>query len=679
MADRRSPALPARRMKAKECSWFTLLILCLLIVVPVSGTVFTYDKNTSGGSVQDLINGTANGDSIYLAGGRYPGDLTINRSIVFGALDTNNPPEIVSSDGSDAGITLAADGITINGVIISGGARCGLLVKSGNNQVRDVTVRGFSLGVGLESAQSTIFAENTLVNNTVGIDLDPGSRSNTFYLNTLDNSRDVHVASSGNIWSSGSQVYQYRGKEYTGRVGNFWSRYNGTDANGDGIGDTAYSIESGILAAGGQGGSPGGPALVSGAGDPGLADLAPLASSPQSYTLVSVAAGPFNTSANGGLPGQPPFSGIPQTGVPQQGFLIGQGNPPQSGTNQFLSQGAAPGNPFFPFLLQYWWVIPPALAFCVIAGIWLGRRWRHSRPVPPGTGGAGESLRNVTVVKTTVPPAADASQDRLHYAAHLPAALERKYPGAEYVAEGGVSRVFRAWDEREGREVAVKIPIRFDEVTGTQFTKELHVWEGLHHTNIVEIYAANIFPVPYIEMEYVSSSLTDLKFPLETKRATGIVRGIAEGLRYAHDQGIVHRDIKPGNILITADGTPKISDWGLSKAEGTKQSGIIGFSLEYAAPEQLAPNLYGEPGPWTDIYQLGVLFYEMLSGYVPFRGDGMGEVTQAILHDDPRPLDLTGPDAALIGWIVMRCLSKRPEDRYRSVTGFLDDLKKAGF
>ena len=75
---------------------------------------------------------------------------------------------------------------------------------------------------------------------------------------------------------------------------------------------------------------------------------------------------------------------------------------------------------------------------------------------------------------------------------------------------------------------------------------------------------------------------------------------------------------KPGNILIAPDGTPKITDWGLSKAEGTKQSGLIGFSLEYAAPEQLAPNLYGEPGPWTDIYQMGVLFYEMLSGHVPF-------------------------------------------------------------
>ena len=90
-----------------------------------------------------------------------------------------------------------------------------------------------------------------------------------------------------------------------------------------------------------------------------------------------------------------------------------------------------------------------------------------------------------------------------------PQALEKKYPDAEYIAEGGVSRVFRVHDEKNNRYVAVKVPIRFDEVTGSQFTKELNVWEGLHHKNIVEIYAANIFPLPYIEMEYVESSLAD--------------------------------------------------------------------------------------------------------------------------------------------------------------------------
>jgi hypothetical protein len=657
MAERVKPGLQVRRMKANAYVLFLMfLLLMLLPASPVSATVFTYDGRGNAGSIQDLINTTANGDSIYLAGGTYYENLQINRSIVFGALNSTNPPEIVSSKASEAGITLASDGITLNGVIISGEAGHGLLVKSNNNQVRAITVRGMSRGIGLKSAISNIFSDNTIINNSLGIDIDRSSRSNTFYLNYLNNTRNVEVQSAENMWSSGRQVYQYAGKDYTGLVGNFWSGYAGVDTNGDGIGDEAYTIQSDIP----------GPNTVS-AGSGGIIDRAPLVSLPQSYTLVSIA-GPFNTSRLTGGFQSPEFLG----GLQQQG-------------NQPLSSSPAPAgnanpsdlrNPLFPYLVQYWWVIPIALIICVIAGIWFERKWMRRDPVAEGNNTLSSS-RNVTVVKKTLPADADGEHDKLHYAAHLPPALERRYPDAEYIAEGGVSRVFRAWDEKEGREVAVKIPIRFDEVTGTQFTKELHVWEGLHHKNIVEIYAANIFPVPYIEMEYVKSALASMQFPLETKQAVGIVKGVAEGLRYAHEQGIVHRDIKPGNIMITPEGIPKISDWGLSKAEGTRQSGLIGFSLEYAAPEQLAPKLYGEPGPWTDIYQLGVLFYEMLAGEVPFRGGGMGEVTHAILHDEPLPLDLEdSPDAALIKEIIAKCLAKEPKDRYGSVSLLLDDLKK---
>lgn len=657
MADRAHTGLQVRRMRANvHIQFFMLLSLVLLLVLPVSATVFTYDGKENATSIQNLINTTTNGDSIYLAGGTYHENLQITRSIVFGALDTNDPPEIVSSGASEAGIVLASDGITINGVIISGEAQEGLLVASSNNRVSAITVRGLVRGIGLKSAINNIFSGNTIVNNSVGIAVDRSSRSNTFYLNSLNNTLDADILSADNMWASGRQVYHYAGKDYTGQVGNFWSGYAGTDDNGDGIGDSAYVIPSDI-----QG--PGKEVDVS--------DHAPLVSLPASYTLVSVAS-PFNISPTNGMVQPPGFFGLQQ-----QGNLPEQGNLPVSSGPFGAASGnpAGPSNPFFPYLVQYWWVIPIALVISAVAGIWFERKWRRGEPVAVNTG-AEVSSRNVTVVKKTLPTTGDNGHDQLHYGAHLPPALERKYPDSEYIAEGGVSRVFRAWDEKEGREVAVKIPIRFDEVTGTQFTKELHVWEGLHHKNIVEIYTANIFPVPYIEMEYVKSALSDMHFPLTTKQAIGIVEGIAEGLRYAHEQGIVHRDIKPGNIMITPDGIPKISDWGLSKAGGTKQSGIIGFSLEYAAPEQLAPNLYGEPGPWTDIYQLGVLFYEMLAGSVPFRGGGMGEITHAILHNDLLPLDLEGPDAALINEILVKCTAKKPQDRYSSVSLLLDDLKR---
>lgn len=635
---------------AGRARFIVVLTLLLFFISSVSGNVFTYDGKGNVSSIQNLINTTSSGDSIYIAGGTYHENLLINRPIVFGALDTNNLPEIISSGASGSGITLASDGITINGVIISGSAPHGLLVQSNNNRISAITIRGLETGIGLKSAMGNIFSGNTLVNNSIGINVDRNSRSNIFYLNYLDNPHQVVTESPDNIWSSGPQTYLYSGRDFSGSVGNFWKGYESVDRNGDGVWDTPYTIQSSI---------PGQNAAMD------ISDRAPLVSTPESYTLVSSASITNNSPIERGL--QPPvFSPSQQQGYPDalSGPSPGIGNP------------SGPLNPFLPFLVQYWWVIPIAIIISVVAGIWFERKWKRREPVMGDSDDTGISSRNVTIVKKTVPSTASEVHDPLHYVARLPPALDKKYPTAEYVAEGGVSRVFRAWDEKEGREVAVKIPIRFDEVTGTQFTKELHVWEGLHHKNIVEIYAANIFPVPYIEMEYVASSLAALKLPLEVKTALTIVKGVAEGLQYAHGQGIVHRDIKPDNIMIAPDGTPKISDWGLSKAAGTKQSGLIGFSLEYAAPEQLAPNIFGEPGPCTDIYQLGVLFYEMLAGDVPFRGGGMGEVTHAILHDVPLPLNLEGHDAALIRDILLRCMAKKQQDRYSSVSQLLNELKK---
>lgn len=118
MAKRADPGLQVCRMRANVNVLFLLLLfLALLPVPPVSATVFTYNGTESAGSIQNLINTSANGDSIYLAGGKYYENLQIDRSIVFGALDTSNPPEIVSRGSSPAGITLASDGITLIEII----------------------------------------------------------------------------------------------------------------------------------------------------------------------------------------------------------------------------------------------------------------------------------------------------------------------------------------------------------------------------------------------------------------------------------------------------------------------------------------------------------------------------------------------------------------------------------
>ena len=257
----------------------------------------------------------------------------------------------------------------------------------------------------------------------------------------------------------------------------------------------------------------------------------------------------------------------------------------------------------------------------------------------------------------------------------FPPSLEKRFLNAEFIGEGGLARVFRATNARNGRIVAVKVPIRFDEVTGTHFTRDIFFWQGLHHPNIIEIYSSNILPVPYVEMEYAPSSLAGVSLPLPENKALGIIRGVARGIAYAHEKGIIHRDIKPENILITADGIPKITDWGLGKAmSDMRQSSIVGLSPLYAAPEQISPSLYGKPGAATDIYQVGLLFYMMLTGNVPFIREDMHEMSKAILHDIPPMPSWNGTYEQKIQHILKKCLEKRPEDRYGSAVSLIEDL-----
>jgi eukaryotic-like serine/threonine-protein kinase len=646
--------------------FFPVIFVFLLIILTgpqASAQVFIY--NGTGGTVQDLINSSANGDSIFLPAGIYTGNLVIDRPLVFGALDTSHPPEIVSVEGP-AGITLAADGVTLNGVVISGTAQTGLTILSSNNRVGGITADGFQQGIELRNAANNIISGNTITNNSIGIVVDRSSHTNTFFLNEIGNTADVTVQSADNTWFSSRQDYQYLGKAWSGPLGNYWKRYTGQDTNGNGVIDAAYTFQTSFQ---GDGQSV---AIAQ------VTDRAPLAGPPSAYTLVR-SSPPFNATQVSDLVGSPGFLSGTQLPELPAGSSEGGQSPDAGGFSTAPgTSGLPPPAPFPGILIQFWWVIAIIIGLSLVAGVWYERFRRKTAPVQADMFPQTASPRNVTMVKKPglATPAGTGQPEHSYYTAHLPPALEKRYPEADYMGEGGVGRVFRVFDKDENRYIAVKIPIRFDEVTGQQFTRELHVWQGLHHKNIVEIYAANVFPMPYIEMEYIERSLADLKFPLPPAKATAIIRGIAEGLRYAHERGIVHRDIKPENILITVDGTPKITDWGLAKAmTDTKKTGMISFSLNYAAPEQLAPNIYGDAGEWTDIYQLGVLYYEMVTGRLPFCGSGMGEITQAILHNAPQTPELEGADAPAISRIILRCLAKKPADRYPAVRDIITDLE----
>ncbi|MFQ5975842.1 MAG: serine/threonine protein kinase, partial [Candidatus Hydrothermarchaeales archaeon] len=185
----------------------------------------------------------------------------------------------------------------------------------------------------------------------------------------------------------------------------------------------------------------------------------------------------------------------------------------------------------------------------------------------------------------------------------------------------------------------------------------------------------NLTPILYFEMEYVENkSLEELKKPIEVEKVAKIVFDIAEGMKYAHGKGIIHRDLKPQNVLLTKDSTPKISDWGLSKflAE-SKTSTIVSFTPIYASPEHVSPKQFGKPDARSDIFQLGIIFYELVTGRLPFGGDSFAEVSYAIISEEPLRSSKINPEAKGVEKIIMCCLAKKKKERYQSA----EELQKA--
>ncbi|WP_456423579.1 protein kinase domain-containing protein, partial [Thermococcus sp.] len=221
--------------------------------------------------------------------------------------------------------------------------------------------------------------------------------------------------------------------------------------------------------------------------------------------------------------------------------------------------------------------------------------------------------------------------------------LAYKYSDVELIGKGGFARVYRA-KRKDGKIVAVKIPLSLDENTGKAFLREITNWLHLRHPNIVRLYDANILPIPFLEMEYCESSLAKLRKPLPVEVAAYLIFNIAEGLKYAHSKGIIHRDLKPSNILLKGF-TPKISDWGLSKAmTETHSTTLASFTPFYASPEQTSRR-FEKPDHRSDIWQLGVIFYELVTGRLPFEGDDLIEVVSRIATDEPVPPGELNPEA----------------------------------
>jgi parallel beta-helix repeat protein len=753
-------------MTSQSCSirTLTLAFLVLLSVCVLTVAAAEHTVAPSGGefvSIQEAVDWASPGDTIFVESGTYPETIILNEKIILVGVDSGVGPPVIDAGRRGNGVDIRVDGCTVERFIIQNGSLfTGIRAASSNNTLRTNTIRSFSQGISLLSSQrstvtgnnisdndragivleasnSNTIEYNSVTKNTVGITLDEYSLSNRISRNNFNNNQNVISKSATSQWSSTDTLsYTYLGQKEQSRMGNYWSDYRGKDRNGDGIGDSSYTI---IL-----GGNP--KAILESYQN--IMDSFPLMDPTEYYTGISVVPASA-VSATSVKPGNSVISTPLKTPVAAATTSPQRTIAPEVRTGFNL--------PFLSLVL----LLAVLLVVVVITGVIVTRRWKKEGAVmpaggalPPVTGRPESPGESTPTARKTEEPAAEGAPAPVPFArrvteqlktaitgltstttqvaragaratlplttkaaavlktvvadrsrspspsnhvprtAHpenlesapitpqpeqknyFPRELESKYTEINYVGRGGIAWVFSARRKSDGVKVAVKIPISFDETTGKCFLNEIAAWETLRHENIVEVTAVNILPVPYVEMEFVPGSLESLEKPLPVWKAVHIINGITAGLQYAHEHGFIHRDIKPHNILLTDAVVPKITDWGMSKvlAADIKKSSIAGFSLSYAAPEQVSPSEFGRTGERTDIYQLGVVFYELVTGSIPFGGESIVEVGNAILRENAIAPSEYNPDAEAVQKIILKCLEKDPARRYQSAAELLDAL-----
>lgn len=267
--------------------------------------------------------------------------------------------------------------------------------------------------------------------------------------------------------------------------------------------------------------------------------------------------------------------------------------------------------------------------------------------------------------------------------------LAGRYELTEKIGEGGMAVVYKAKDRLLNRYVAIKIlrpEFTKDEQFVSNFKRESQAAAGLQHPNIVSVYdVGKAGSINYIVMELIDgrplSDIIEEQAPLDYKLVIDISQQICAALAHAHKNGIIHRDVKPHNIMITTDGIAKLTDFGIARAVTNSTivadtSKIIG-SVHYFSPEQARGSFVDER---SDIYSLGIVMYEMLTGQVPFDGDNPVEVALKHINEDiipPTKLNKSVPPN--LEKLVMKATDKFQTNRYKSAEEMLEDLKNIDF
>ena len=260
-----------------------------------------------------------------------------------------------------------------------------------------------------------------------------------------------------------------------------------------------------------------------------------------------------------------------------------------------------------------------------------------------------------------------------------------RYEILELIGEGGMGRVFKVRDLELDKIVALKL-IRADQAKDPaniqRFKQELILARQITHKNVVRIYdfgEANGFK--FFTMEWIDgASLRDTirrRGKLSAEEALPTVRQMLEALQEAHREGVVHRDLKPHNVMIDRDGVPRILDFGIARTAETNTmtaTGAVMGTPDYMSPEQA----YGEKaGPQSDLYSLGVILYEMLTGELPFQADSpLSRVVMRLTKKPTKPRELNGELPEYVERVVLKCMEVDLELRYQSADEILHDLDR---
>jgi len=259
-----------------------------------------------------------------------------------------------------------------------------------------------------------------------------------------------------------------------------------------------------------------------------------------------------------------------------------------------------------------------------------------------------------------------------------------RYELHELVGSGGMSNVFRAHDRLLERSVAIKVlheQYSADEDYVERFRREARSVAQLAHPNIVTVIdrgeedGRQYIVFEYVEGENLKGLLSHGALPVDQALRYGLQ--IAGALDFAHKRGLVHRDVKPQNVLLTEEGEPKVTDFGIARSvdvQSVTQSGTVLGTSDYIAPEQARGEQVDQR---TDIYSLGVMLYELLTGEVPYSGDNFVAVAMQHLHDPvPSVLDQRRDVPVRLDLAMQRAMAKDPADRFDSMEGLIDELDR---